>query len=89
MFIRSCKCFILYPEFIQGSIVLPIHILKSVPHPYMHHTSLHLYVNYVNLQEHVLTGGHGLMVNGYDPVIKTLARDLDIHLHHRYAEQLI
>jgi polyamine oxidase len=38
-----------------------------------------------NLQEHVLTGGHGLMVHGYDPVIKALAQDLDIHLNHRYA----
>jgi polyamine oxidase len=38
-------------------------------------------------QEHVLTGGHGLMVNGYDPVIKALARDLDIHLNHRCAEE--
>ncbi|KAG8096243.1 hypothetical protein GUJ93_ZPchr0013g36148 [Zizania palustris] len=35
-----------------------------------------------NLQEHVLTGGHGLMVHGYDPVIKALARDLEIHLNH-------
>jgi hypothetical protein len=40
-----------------------------------------------NLQEHVLTGGHGLMVNGYDPVIKALARDLDIHLNHRCTEE--
>ncbi|CAL5024809.1 unnamed protein product [Urochloa decumbens] len=38
-------------------------------------------------QEHVLTGGHGLVVNGYDPVIKALARDLDIHLNHRCAEE--
>jgi hypothetical protein len=89
MFIRSCTCFILYPEFTQGSIALPNHILESVQHPDMHHTSLNLYGNYVNLQEHVLTGGHGLMVNGYDPVIKALARDLDIHLNHRYEEQLI
>ena len=34
-------------------------------------------------QEHVLTGGHGLMVQGYNPVIKTLAKDLDIRLNHR------
>jgi hypothetical protein len=55
----------------------------------MQNTSLHLHGNPVNLQEHVLTGGHGLMVNGYDPVIKALARDLDIHLNHWYAEELI
>jgi polyamine oxidase len=41
-----------------------------------------------NLQEHVLTGGHGLMVNGYDPVIRALSRDLDIHLNHRYAQHV-
>ena len=46
-------------------------------------------LRFANLQEHVLTGGHGLMVNGYDPVIKALARDLDIHLNHRYAQQHI
>ncbi|XP_020249763.1 probable polyamine oxidase 4 [Asparagus officinalis] len=34
-------------------------------------------------QEHVLTGGHGLMVQGYYPVIKALAKDLDIRLNHR------
>ncbi|XP_010909371.1 polyamine oxidase 5 [Elaeis guineensis] len=34
-------------------------------------------------QEHVLSGGHGLMVQGYYPVIKTLANDLDIKLNHR------
>lgn len=44
-------------------------------------------LSFANLQEHVLTGGHGLMVNGYDPVIKALARDLDIRLNHRYAEE--
>ncbi|XP_047068621.1 polyamine oxidase 5-like [Lolium rigidum] len=37
-------------------------------------------------QEHVLTGGHGLMVNGYDPVIRALSRDLDIHLNHRVTK---
>ena len=42
-------------------------------------------LSFANLQEHVLTGGHGLMVNGYDPVIKALSRDLDVHLNHRYA----
>ncbi|CAN6269713.1 unnamed protein product [Urochloa humidicola] len=34
-------------------------------------------------QEHVLTGGHGLMVNGYYPVIEALAQDLDIRLNQR------
>jgi polyamine oxidase len=42
-------------------------------------------LSFANLQEHVLTGGHGLMVNGYDPVIRALSRDLDIHLNHRYT----
>lgn len=37
-----------------------------------------------NIQEQVLSGGHGLMVQGYDPVIKALARDIDIRLNHRY-----
>lgn len=36
-------------------------------------------------QEKVLTGGHGLMVQGYDPVIKALSSDIDIRLNHRYA----
>ncbi|RYQ99518.1 hypothetical protein Ahy_B07g087458 isoform A [Arachis hypogaea] len=36
-------------------------------------------------QEHVLSGGHGLMVEGYDPVIKALAKNLDIRLNHRHA----
>ncbi|WVY94087.1 hypothetical protein V8G54_033175 [Vigna mungo] len=34
-------------------------------------------------QEHVLSGGHGLMVQGYDPVIKALAKNVDIRLNHR------
>lgn len=34
-------------------------------------------------QEKVLSGGHGLMVQGYDPVIKSLSKDLDIRLNHR------
>ncbi|KAG6498338.1 hypothetical protein ZIOFF_046250 [Zingiber officinale] len=34
-------------------------------------------------QEHVLTGGHGLMVQGYHPVIQALAKNIDIHLNHR------
>lgn len=34
-------------------------------------------------QEEVLSGGHGLMVQGYDPVVKALSRDIDIRLNHR------
>ncbi|KAK1305074.1 putative polyamine oxidase 4 [Acorus calamus] len=34
-------------------------------------------------QEHVLSGGHGLMVQGYYPLIKALAKDIDIRLNHR------
>ncbi|KAH7678836.1 Spermine oxidase protein [Dioscorea alata] len=34
-------------------------------------------------QEVLLPGGHGLMVRGYRPVLTTLARGLDIRLHHR------
>ncbi|KAG9442414.1 hypothetical protein H6P81_018268 [Aristolochia fimbriata] len=34
-------------------------------------------------QEPVLSGGHGLMVEGYHPVIKALSKDLDIRLNHR------
>lgn len=37
-------------------------------------------------QEHVLTGGHGLMVQGYDPIIKALAKDIDIRLNHRVTK---
>ncbi|XP_028768784.1 probable polyamine oxidase 4 [Neltuma alba] len=37
-------------------------------------------------QEHVLSGGHGLMVQGYDPVIKSLAKDIDIRLNHRVTK---
>ncbi|XP_038697275.1 probable polyamine oxidase 4 [Tripterygium wilfordii] len=37
-------------------------------------------------QEQVLSGGHGLMVKGYDPVIKALARDIDIRLNHRVTK---
>lgn len=33
--------------------------------------------------EQVLTGGHGLMVQGYYPVIQALAKDIDIRLNHR------
>ncbi|KAI3499720.1 hypothetical protein L1887_35529 [Cichorium endivia] len=34
-------------------------------------------------EEHVLTGGHGLMVEGYYPVLKALSKDIDIRLNHR------
>lgn len=34
-------------------------------------------------QEDVLSGGHGLMVQGYYPVIQALAKDIDIRLSHR------
>ncbi|KAJ4785232.1 hypothetical protein LUZ62_036478 [Rhynchospora pubera] len=37
-------------------------------------------------QEHVLSGGHGLMVQGYYPVIKALAEGLDIRLNHRVSK---
>ncbi|XP_050363450.1 polyamine oxidase 5-like [Argentina anserina] len=37
-------------------------------------------------QEHVLTGGHGLMVEGFDPIIKTLAKDIDVRLSHRVTK---
>ncbi|KAH7850304.1 hypothetical protein Vadar_030720 [Vaccinium darrowii] len=37
-------------------------------------------------QEHVLSGGHGLMVQGYHPVIKALAKDIDIRLNHRVTK---
>ncbi|KFK41021.1 hypothetical protein AALP_AA2G075100 [Arabis alpina] len=34
-------------------------------------------------QDECLSGGHGLMVQGYEPVIRTLAKDIDIRLNHR------
>uniref|UniRef100_A0A6N2N6L9 Amine oxidase domain-containing protein n=1 Tax=Salix viminalis TaxID=40686 RepID=A0A6N2N6L9_SALVM len=37
-------------------------------------------------EEQVLSGGHGLMVQGYDPIIKALAKDIDIRLNHRVAK---
>ncbi|AES70872.1 putative oxidoreductase [Medicago truncatula] len=37
-------------------------------------------------QEHVLSGGHGLMVQGYKPVINALAKDIDIRLNHRVTK---
>lgn len=38
------------------------------------------------MQEHVLTGGHGLMVEGYYPVLKALSKDIDIRLNHRVTK---
>ncbi|KAH9738532.1 putative polyamine oxidase 4 [Citrus sinensis] len=37
-------------------------------------------------QEQVLSGGHGLMVQGYDPVIKALSKDIDIRLNQRVTK---
>ena len=37
------------------------------------------------MQERVLTGGHGLMANGYYPVIESLARGLDIRLNQMFV----
>ncbi|XP_065850674.1 probable polyamine oxidase 4 [Euphorbia lathyris] len=37
-------------------------------------------------QEHVLSGGHGLMVQGYDPIITALAKDIDIRLNHKVTK---
>lgn len=37
-------------------------------------------------QEHVLSGGHGLMVQGYYPLIKALSKDIDIRLNHRVSK---
>ncbi|OMO99217.1 Amine oxidase [Corchorus olitorius] len=39
-----------------------------------------------DVQEHVLSGGHGLMLQGYDPVIKALAKDIDVRLSHRVTK---
>ncbi|CAN7122637.1 unnamed protein product [Brassica rapa subsp. narinosa] len=33
-----------------------------------------------------LSGGHGLMVQGYEPVIRTIAKDIDIRLNHRVTK---
>ncbi|XVE77486.1 hypothetical protein DITRI_Ditri13aG0066500 [Diplodiscus trichospermus] len=38
------------------------------------------------VQEHVLSGGHGLMVQGYDTIIKALAKDIDVRLNHRVTK---
>lgn len=35
------------------------------------------------VQDECLSGGHGLMVQGYEPVIRTIAKDIDIRLNHR------
>ncbi|KAM1017860.1 hypothetical protein ACFX2A_048370 [Malus domestica] len=40
------------------------------------------------VKEHVLSGGHGLMVQGYDPIIKALAKDIDVRLNHRVTKIL-
>ncbi|KAF6174651.1 hypothetical protein GIB67_006303 [Kingdonia uniflora] len=37
-------------------------------------------------KEEVLSGGHGLLVQGYHPVIKALAKDIDIRLNHRVTK---
>ncbi|KAJ4973738.1 hypothetical protein NE237_006912 [Protea cynaroides] len=37
-------------------------------------------------QEDVLSGGHGLMKQGYYPVIKALAENIDIRLNHRVTK---
>ncbi|KAL5977168.1 Polyamine oxidase 2 [Asimina triloba] len=37
-------------------------------------------------KEELLSGGHGLMVRGYRPVINTLAKGLDIRLGHRVTK---
>ncbi|GMH07835.1 hypothetical protein Nepgr_009675 [Nepenthes gracilis] len=37
-------------------------------------------------QEHVLSGGHGLMMQGYNPLIEALAEDIDIRLNHRVTK---
>ncbi|KAG8485170.1 hypothetical protein CXB51_021771 [Gossypium anomalum] len=34
----------------------------------------------------ILLGGHGLMVQGYDPIIKELAKDIDVRLNHRVSK---
>ncbi|KAL3527380.1 hypothetical protein ACH5RR_012036 [Cinchona calisaya] len=34
-------------------------------------------------EEQVLSGGHGLMVQGYYPLVKALSKDIDIRLNHR------
>ncbi|KAE9594437.1 putative oxidoreductase [Lupinus albus] len=37
-------------------------------------------------QENVLSGGHGLMMQGYNPVINALAKDIDVRLNHRVTK---
>ncbi|MFQ6625507.1 hypothetical protein Gotur_004660 [Gossypium turneri] len=36
----------------------------------------------------ILLGGHGLMVQGYDPIIKELAKDIDVRLNHSMVLEL-
>lgn len=78
----------LFEDEFLGQTMFP----RSTLHHEMNHTISQKHncmtvLRFANSQEHVLTGGHGLMVNGYDPVIKALARDLDIRLNHRHAEE--
>ncbi|KAF9608918.1 hypothetical protein IFM89_012086 [Coptis chinensis] len=40
----------------------------------------------LSCREELLSGGHGLMVRGYRPVINTLAKGLDIRLGHRVTK---
>ncbi|XP_057971868.1 probable polyamine oxidase 4 [Malania oleifera] len=37
-------------------------------------------------QEHVLSGGHGLMLQGYYPIVKALAKNIDVRLNHRVSK---
>ncbi|CAI9110330.1 OLC1v1010336C2 [Oldenlandia corymbosa var. corymbosa] len=37
-------------------------------------------------EEQVLTGGHGLMVQGYLPLLEAMAKDIDIRLNHRVTK---
>lgn len=37
-------------------------------------------------QEHVLTGGHGLMMQGYYPLIETLSKGIDVRLNQRVVK---
>ncbi|CAL2244505.1 unnamed protein product [Prunus armeniaca] len=45
-------------------------------------------VEFLSPMENVLSGGHGLMVQGYDPIIKALAEDIDVRLKHRVTKIL-
>lgn len=37
-------------------------------------------------QEQVLSGGHGLMTQGYYPLVEALAKDVDVRLNHRVTK---